>query len=77
MDRNHKEAFQGLLDQMRAGVDGWSTKFLSKGNVYKAYFVGFTRSSCHFLLPSMLCKQMEMIMEKYCWQKGTNKQRIH
>ncbi|KAA3479326.1 reverse transcriptase [Gossypium australe] len=76
-----KELFHILKDRMKQRIDYWSTRHLSQGG--KEVFIKSilqaipTYTMTCFLLPKMLCVELENIMAKFWWQKGHGKNGIH
>ncbi|KAA3472328.1 reverse transcriptase [Gossypium australe] len=72
--KTKKEAFQNLKDRFKQRIDNLSTRYLSQGG--KEVFIKSilqaipTYSMSYFLLPKLLCSDLESIVAKFWWQKG-------
>ncbi|KAA3490760.1 reverse transcriptase [Gossypium australe] len=79
--RKKKESFQNLKDKINQRICHWSSKCLSQGG--KEVFIKTvlqaipTYAMSCFILPKVLCGELENIFAKYWWQHGKNKRGIH
>ncbi|KAA3480252.1 reverse transcriptase [Gossypium australe] len=79
--RKKRSSFQNLKDRLNQKIDNWSTRALSQGGkevFIKAVLQAIpTYSMSCFLLPKVLCNELEGIIAKFWWQKSRNKKGIH
>lgn len=79
--KEKKDSFLVLKDRMKKHIDSWSTWFLSEEG--KEVFIKVilqaipTYAMSCFLLPRVLCDEMESIVAQFWRQKSHNKRGIH
>ncbi|KAH1063909.1 hypothetical protein J1N35_028896 [Gossypium stocksii] len=77
LDERKNEPFQLLKDRIKKRIDNWSTRHLSQGGkevFIKAILQAIpTYTMACFLLPNLLCIELENIIAKFWWQKANGK----
>ncbi|KAH1105897.1 hypothetical protein J1N35_009665 [Gossypium stocksii] len=72
--RKKKESFQNLLDSVAVRIDGWSSRQYQLLLCHASFYL--ISMSC-FLLPNLLCGNIESVFAKFWWQKGFGKRGTH
>jgi hypothetical protein len=79
--KSHTREFQSIKDRVHKRVHDWKNKFLSQAGkevLLKAVVQAIpTYSMSLFLLPKLLCKEINSIMQRFWWGYKENDRKIH
>jgi hypothetical protein len=79
--KSRTQAFAGIKDRVRNCLNNWKTKFLTQAGkeiLIKAVAQAIpTYCMSVFLLPKILCMEIEGMMQKFWWGHKDNTSRIH
>jgi hypothetical protein len=79
--RSKYKAFKGIKDRVWTRLNDWKVKFLSQAGkeILINVVVQAIPTYCMnvFLLPTSLCKELNMLMQRFWWEHKENTSKIH